>query len=328
MWREVLAQAGVTVETVDAAHMRLRAGDREQVVLLREIPYPIAPSQVPARSGEPGLLVLPRTTPHVIEVAAEHGWDVVTDSGMVSLRIARDRSVQAQGVRTPRRTPRRRGPAPWATFTVARRLLAAPASSQAELAARSHVTQPKVSRVLATLGELGLVERAAGEWRPSDWERLFDWWLANYPAPGGVTSYWCSLDDIATQARKAVQAIPPHAQPVVSGDAAADMLAPWRRPNRSTIYARTGAALAEAGFVAVGSLEEASLVLCAPADPGVWLPRSWVVRNGLSVADPLQIAYDIARGPDSDRAEAVEHLRSALQRQLASSWGESVTTHV
>lgn len=144
----------------------------------------------------------------------------------------------------------------------------------------------------------------------------------HYPGPGGVTSYWISLDDPATQTRKALEVLGD--ETVVSGDPAADALTPWRRPSTSTLYVRRGVSLAPAGFVPVASQAEATLTLCAPKDPGLWLLTPWIVA-GLPLADPVQIVYDVLIGQGSDRDEATNHLRDALNATLRARWQAPVT---
>jgi hypothetical protein len=85
------------------------------------------------------------------------------------------------------------------------------------------------------------------------------------------------------------------------------------------VYAKRGAPLGDRGFVPVGSREEATLALCAPADPGVWLSTAWMVQ-GLPVADPLQVVHDVAHGPEPDRLEAADRLIEAIAGRIKSPW--------
>lgn len=315
-----MARAGVTVETVDAQHVRLRDESGERVLRLCRVDRPLASSQLPSPPREPALLSLPRATRRTIEAARRAGWEVVTDAGTVSMAFPApqlDRPAD-QSRLAGRSQP---GPVPWSTFTVSRRLLAIGPSRQLELAAASGVSQSKVSRVLTRLVDLGLAVRTADGWRPAEWGDLFDWWLANYPGPAGVTTYWYSLDDPTTQTAKALKVLAgvPHADAVVSGDTAADCLAPWRRPEKTTIYARAGVSLVSAGCIPVGSAVEATLSLVAPRDPGVWLPSEWVL-GGLPMADPLQVAHDVSISGGVDSSEAVDHLREALRARHARAW--------
>lgn len=321
MWIEVLARMGVTVETVDADHAHLRSDAASVTLRLHRINRQIAPSQVPTPPPEPSLLAVTRATDRAVTTAVNRGWDIVTDDGKVHVQIG-DRLVSHQRIAPAWPGEGRRGPISWATFTLGRRLLAGPAATQERLAERTGTSQATVSRALGRWARAGLVEQTSAGWQPTSFDALADWWIANYPGPGGVTSYWYSLDAPRTQVRAVLDVLD---RPVaVSGDPAADALAPWRRPSTVTIYAQTGQSLASAGFVPVGSPDEATLTLCAPRDPGIWLPAPWVA-SGMPICDPVQILYDLAVSRGSDRVEAGNHLRTALCSTLSARWRAAVT---
>lgn len=332
MWRQALAEAGVAVDAVDVDHVRLWDDHGELVVRVKHFHYPIAPSKVPERPDEPGLLVLPRASARTMATAVERGWFVVTDTGAVSLTLGGRRIDRSASIATTSEERQAPGPKSWLTFTLARRLLAAPGASQTELAKRAGMSQPKVSRIFQNLLDQGLVERTADGWVPADWDEMVDWWLARYPGPGGTTSYWYSLDDLSTQAAQAVSVLTraaPNADPVLSGDAAADLLAPWRRPSRAVLYSHAAESLASAGFVPVVTAEDATLIVVAAADPGVWLPRPWQVAGGspeakFNVADPLQVLFDVVGSGATDADEAATRLRSQLRGRLADRWRSAV----
>lgn len=320
MWQDVLGELGVTVETVDAEHVRLRSQDGGGVFRLHRVARPLSTSQLPGPWPEPSLLVMLRATSATVDAACRLGWNVVTDAGAVSVQLGASR-LQRTVPKLTEPTPARRGPVPWATFTLVRRLLAIAPITQVELAGMAGVGQPRVSRILGMLRDLKLVEQVAGGWRPVDWEGLASWWLATYRGPAGVTSYWYSLDDVATQTARALQVLAgvPGSDPVVSGDEAADLLAPWRHPDYLTVYVKAATSLASAGFVPVGSPAEATLTLCAAKDMGIWLPAPWVVGD-VPLADPLQVAYDLSSSPTVDSDEALVQLWQALRTRHAETW--------
>lgn len=331
MWQERLVDAGVVVESVDADHVRLRTPDRTRLLRLMVCQRPLTPAQVRRLPrGEPGLLVLPRASKQVEQTALRHGWELVTADRVV-LRDPADptntvdtgpdpTATTAPGTATP---TRRRGPHPRGALTAIRCLVAAAPLTQLGLAALSGLSQPYLSKVLTNLRGDGLVQRTAGGWAPVDKRGLIDWWLHRYPGPGGATSYWASLAPLVDQAEAATADA---AGPVaVSGDLAADLLAPWRRPRQVVVYAAQPPALTDRGFVPATSVEDASLVLTAPQDRGVWLPSPWPLgENQLLTADPLQVLYDIGRSGGPDAPDAAEHLTEALLGQLAATWREAV----
>jgi hypothetical protein len=95
---------------------------------------------------------------------------------------------------------------------------------------------------------------------------------------------------------------------VLSGDVAADLIAPWRHPERLVVYARTGIDPTTVGLVPAAQ-EDSTLEFVVPEDPGVWpAPSTDPTRDGalLPLANPLQILWDVGRasGPDTDEAVA------------------------
>jgi hypothetical protein len=94
-------------------------------------------------------------------------------------------------------------------------------------------------------------------------------------------------------------------------------------PTFAVVFTEKGMPLDEYGFVLAANSEEATLALCAPADPGLWLPTDWNV-DSIPLADPLQIIYDVADGSEPDRAEAASRLAEALQTRYLAQWENAV----
>lgn len=328
MWQEQLMDAGVVVESVDAHHVRLRTPNGARVVRLKVYDRPLTPSEVqPLPSGEQGLLVLPRASKQVEETALSRGWELVTADRVMLRDLADADHTTAGEPAAAAGTPvpaRRRGPQPRGALTAVRYLVAAGPLTQLRLAALTGLSQPYLSKVLKQLHSDDLVRRTPGGWAPTDQRRLIDWWLHRYPGAGGASSYWASLAPLAEQARTATAEVP--APVAISGDLAADLLAPWRRPRQVVVYAEQPPALADRGFVPAASTTDATLVLTAPADHGVWLPTPWPAGDDqLMVAEPLTVLYDIGQSGGPDATEAADHLTDALLDRLADTWREAVT---
>lgn len=250
----------------------------------------------------------------------------------------------------------KRGRKPWGRTAVVRHLLRGGAWSQTDLARRSGVSQPRVSQVLAELQRQGLVGRITTSdgrtrWQTGNYDRLMQHWLDTYPGPAGVTTYWYHLDSIRHQTAIAVEAlrrastVATHGSdagnPVVSGDAAADYLAPYRRSVFAVVYCAWGGDLEAAGFIPAAPAS-ATLRLVIPEDRSMW-PQTGDhsdshagedlgegVRDDMTarlapgapypIADPLQVIWDLAHGPGPDADQAAGALKSAvldyaLQRQ-------------
>jgi len=229
------------------------------------------------------------------------------------------------------RSPPPRGRKPWRTSLVLRTLILDGRRPQREIAAIAGVSQPRVSQVLNELMSGHLLERKSsltGRWRIKDWDGLVRRWLESYPGPGGVTTFWYGLVPPMQQAISAIDLLSPLNRgainrsalsgysgenaltPVlVSGDLAADLLAPWARPRCAVIYARCGADLVAAGMTP-SPKENATLELVVPQDPGVWAlaGRVWSSSPIVPLADPLQILWDLSQSPSLDARQAAEHV--------------------
>ena len=109
---------------------------------------------------------------------------------------------------------------------------------------------------------------ASLRWEPSGWEDLFTWWRVAYPGPGGLVQHWYGLEPLPEQLARALAANPGR-RVVLSGDLAADAIAPWQAPSRVLLYVAQPADLRVHGFVQSGA-QEATLTITAPEDPGVF----------------------------------------------------------
>lgn len=190
-------------------------------------------------------------------------------------------------------------------------MLALPTGArQDELAEFAQVSQPRVSQVLRDLSARSLAARTSEGWVVTDKPAAIDWWVQHYPGPGGMVSHWFGLDSIAAQAFRAHEVLKAaDARPAISGDVAADLVAPWREPRHALLYAKRGLDLAEAGLTPSGN-REATLSLALPADPGIRPIGDirWTIdlsgHGTVARAGALQVLYDLtyAGGPDADDA--------------------------
>jgi hypothetical protein len=135
-----------------------------------------------------------------------------------------------------------------------------------------------------------------------------------------LTTFWATTGDPAAQLERIEHVARDRgdAPPAVSGDLAADLYAPWRRPSRVVAYAVTQPPLEEHGFAVVRPAD-ATLELHTPRDPTVLsmsrdLPA---VRDGnpRRYTDPLIAAWDLSRSAGGDVDAAVEHLRARALRE-------------
>lgn len=341
IWRALL-DSGVSLVPIGADRVELRHGDLTGTSRVIASPIPLNPSDIIALAAddqtEPALVIVPAATPAARAALETAKWSWIVDNGQQVVgvlriggrRIALNETETAAGGRHRRTRP---GPVPWGTLTLVRRLIEHPHATQHELAVLAGISQPRVSQALRALADEGLVQRSQAGWMVSDLDGLVQWWIESYPGPGGISTFWFGLDTPAAQARAVVDLLDPtdsrvdtaptsQLAVVVSGDVAADILAPWRTPTRAVIYARTGLDLAGARLAPAGEAE-ATLELVVPRDPGVWPPvrTAEARRGGLSLADPLQVLWDLLRAPGPDAEEAAARLWTTLRDSIRSADG-------
>ncbi|GAA1058558.1 hypothetical protein GCM10017608_35470 [Agromyces luteolus] len=201
---------------------------------------------------------------------------------------------------------------PWGRYALLR-VLARTRSprTQTQLAAEAGVTQAAVSQSLRQLGDL--VARSSDGWHAHDVRAVAEAFLAQYPGPRGITTNWYSLEPVVAQAGTVAGSVG-DAPVLISGDAGADLIAPWRKPTRAIVYGRTGLDLVASGF-AESDPERATLEYAVPADPTIWATATAFASGATPrTVDPLICAHDVKRigGPDAD--DAVEHLLEAVER--------------
>ncbi|MBC7630263.1 helix-turn-helix domain-containing protein [Aeromicrobium sp.] len=265
-------------------------------------------------TGEHVLVVVPIASRGLIDAAKKDGR-----LGVVSLRnrllIWNREEIQSPDAiaesRASLAVPNRRRN-PWGRWAIMRvYILNGEPRSQAELAKETGVTQSAVSKSNSALD--GLVVRSASGWRAPDRLALWDAFMAEYAGPGGITTNWYGLDAVTHQSNSVVAAgASAGVQVLVSGDSAADQLAPWRVPARAAVYAASGIALGKLGFAQTTD-ERATLTFTVPADRTIWATAaSWSQRRNTSTVDPVIAAWDVRRtgGPDAD--EAVKRIRNLV----------------
>lgn len=284
------------------------------------------------------LLVVPSISHQTLVAVENLGWSWITapKDGPVrgELRLPGRRPVELGQPRDREpvdRSRSTRGRKPWQRSAIIRHLLLGKEWTQAALVEVCQVTQPRVSQVLNELHSEGLVARTRPDgpggvrWVVGDYNGLFDRWLSTYPGPGGAApTYWYGLTTIAEQAEAAIrhlQSARPHADgahtPVVSGDAAADFLAPVRRSQIAVIYAPSGVNLSPVGLTPAPE-EAATLKLVVPSDTSLWpspldnRSREMAPNAPFPLADPVQVTWDLLDSgrPDADQAAAA--VRRAL----------------
>lgn len=288
------------VDIVDGAHRWPFV-----VVSRGRAPYPNEVDSLPRLSGRGGRLLVCDYVPEPLAARLEAaGWSWVDDAGNYGVHGRGLRLHQRRTTAPPPPARTRRLPQGDAGLRVVRHLAGHDGDLRpAALAATLGLPRPRVAQILARLRHAGLAEVASrGVWR-ADRAGLLDAFLADYRGPGGTTTSWYSLDEPRAVAQAIVAAQP---GAVVSGDVAADVLAPWRRPTHLVVYQRRR--LVPSGLVEATGPGDGNVEIRVPADTTVF-PSEPAAVDGLVLADPLQVLWDEHR-LGGDRLDVVSRVRT------------------
>jgi hypothetical protein len=317
-WIGSLANAGVDVSSVESGQIILCHDGQSRTFKIHKRSRPPRVGELSAPVTTSAILVAPSLTASSEATLRRLGWSWATDDGHLHLRFG-EHTVDAAG---PMMAARVEPPATGlgargiGTFAVLRRLLLQPRWRQVHLGAASGVTQARVSQVLNTLTKAGLIARDIDGWGVTDWDRALAVWLSSYPGPRGVTTYWSGLDDVWANTLRALDGLPYDA--VVSGDVAADLVAPWRQPQSATIYVSAMTSLVKTGLVPAAARDDGTVAVCVPDDHSVW-PIKTIDRTfheqSIRIADPLQVLIDVKAADDAESAAAAERLTIWIRRE-------------
>lgn len=247
-------------------------------------------------------------TPSMLEQAKSGVLDVITETPLQLVVRGMVFTPQERAQAPERR--RRSGRTPWIRWAVERCLvLSSVPLRQQIIAQRLGTSQQSVSNSALRLGNL--VQDTGHGLEAVDKTNLLKHWLAEYPGPEGQEFGWYSLDSIVEQTQKAARISKLlEVGALISGDVAADRLAPWKLPTRGQIYVKSPVDLEGYGFVPA-PVGDASLVLCVPQDPTLWRlgsPEPFDSSSDLDLADAMIVYQDLLAGGDTDALEAAEHL--------------------
>lgn len=182
--------------------------------------------------------------------------------------------------------------------------------AQTELAALIGVSQPRVSQVIRMLATDDAVLTAPDGYRGRR-DRLLDLYIAKHRPATEAEAPWYGLDPMHEQVDKVCRlADEASIRVAVSADLAADLLAPWRHPTLTVVYADALLDLADAGFVAAEGRADATVLVRHTADSTLLAPfEPWPRESGgLPLSDPVQQVWDLHDLGGADRIEAADRL--------------------
>ena len=312
MWSTLLEENGIAVVPVDSAHVALQRGSQRATFTVVTTSSRVHPSDVKEPPARNALLIAPALSETAAHRARSLGWSAIPDNGPAWVLFhGREIKLKRSDVASGSQRLNRRGRPGWGVFSVLRVLIALEGGArQSELVEFAKVSQPRISQALSELASLDLVERVRPGWTVRDKAKAITWWVDHYPGPGGLASHWYGLDPVVEQAFRVYELLAAkRSRPTVSGDVAADLVAPWRTPAHALLYAEKGADLVAAGLTPAAA-EDATLTLVLPADGGVWpIGRTpWTVgltgHGDVARAGALQVLYDLNHGSGADADDA------------------------
>lgn len=294
---------------------------RRQVLLARHSPSPAELGRAlasAAKSGDDGVYFVVGTAGSALSEAAGHDPRVAyaaVDRGMVSFLG----TIYRVGDSPPEMSAR---PArvSWTRMAILRVYALRPRGplTQSAIASRIGVSHVAVGKQIPALG--GLIERAPGGWLAPDRAACWDRFMAQYPGPQGLASYFAATGEPAGQLARVERIVRgrPEGQVIVSGDFAADFYAPWRRPARVIGYVSAEPPLERHGFAAVRAAD-ATVELRVPRDPTIGAMSRIAVSGtgdgGRCYADPLITAWDLSQSLGGDVEPAVAELKDRAMRE-------------
>ncbi len=199
---------------------------------------------------------------------------------------------------------RRWGPA---TSQLVRRLAVdAEPINQVALARDLQVSQPRISQILRLLANHDIDIEHINE---SDQRRRLVELYVRCHRPNVVSeSLFYGLDPAYEQVRQVIEAA--YRQDVrvaVSADLAPDLIAPWRTPTLTVVYAEASLDLVPSLFVPAMARGEATLLIRHVSDDSLLAP--WPTsRPDIPIVHPVQQVWDLYDLGGEDRLEAAERL--------------------
>ncbi|MBC9927377.1 ArsR family transcriptional regulator [Leucobacter sp. cx-169] len=302
---DALADRGYTVHALNSTdYLAVRGNVRLVVTVVRQKRSPTTAQLLNAASNTSAITLfhLERSSQRVQRiVAATPHAALLSDDGTF---IMKDDLSPADQETSPHTS---RGRTPWGKYALMRALLRTQEPrTQAQLAAETNLTQAAVSQFLAKMSDQAV--RTKKGWVAT--QPLLTWqsFLQNYPGAGGTRTYWYSSAPFSDRVASL------NGRAILSGDAAADAIAPWRSPARIVAYTDQVIDM-EALGISPATSAEANIELVHAADRTVLATaKAWNDEAG--IADPLLAAWDLNRTGGTDASEAVDRLERYVMERV------------
>jgi len=209
------------------------------------------------------------------------------------------------------------------TAAIARALIAAKAPmTQVALARAVGVSQPRASQVLKHFLDAQAVSASPGGYRGRPARLLELYRDRARPHLAAPETFWFSTRPLVDQAHR-ITDVAREAEVAVafSADLGPDLLAPWRHPTLTIVYADRDLPLDSAGLVPAESRVDASILWRHTSDATLLtVPETWPQTvEDVPLTDPVQQWWDLHDLGSEDRREAADRLRRAIiEKSIAS----------
>ncbi|OJV83561.1 MAG: hypothetical protein BGO37_09955 [Cellulomonas sp. 73-92] len=251
------------------------------------------------------LVIAPGASPEARRVAEEVGVSLITVQEGTQTEGFLCTVAGVVRLESPTQSPaqvRARGRVPWGTYAVAFTLLEGSVRDQSELAARAGIGRPRVSQVLTQLGEF--VVHSNAEWAVRDPRALAAWLVERYPKEPLLATTWATLEPPVRAAETASRRLDEiGVRHAVSGEVAADRIAPWARPATAWIWVAAPADLQPAGLTPAPA-DAATLTLAVSEDPHL-LSSARPAADGMPQLPGWRVWVDLVHQGRDDAADAL-----------------------
>jgi hypothetical protein len=289
-----------------AVEIRQRAPYPNEIAGLSDRRAGLAPVGIPT-------LVAPYVSDHTGKQLTDAGWSWVDAFGNADLR--------APGLRIQRRTGARPGiepvdrlPQGLGALAIVRYLITTGGCpGPTALSEIAGVSQPRASQVLGRLRQAGLVEKTGPSTWSADRSALLAAFVNQYRGPRASERLLYTLDPLETVATRISELSRSETGDTValSGDIAADRIAPWRTPTTLLAYAPEPFSTDPLNMVEATGRRDANVIVRYPQDTSVFGSEPLTI-TGLRIVDPTQVIWDLNDQGGSDRREAGERVASWL----------------
>jgi hypothetical protein len=187
--------------------------------------------------------------------------------------------------------------------------------TQVALARAVGVSQPRASQVLKHFTDAEAVSASARGYRGRPARLLELYRNRARPHLVAAETFWYSTRPLIEQAHR-ITDIAREAEVALafSADLAPDLLAPWRHPTLTIVYADRDLALDAAGLVPAEGRVDASIIWRRTSDATLLVaPQPWPsVVDHVPITDPVQQWWDLHDLGGEDRREAADRLRRGI----------------